>query len=119
MLAEVAGSSLEPSHISTPLRSALRRTDFIRGVVAGVDLERHLVILHGASRADGAGRREIPYDHLIFALGSASNYLGMTNIVKLAFNFESLLDDIRIRNHLFEIFLRADLKSDPALRSSL
>jgi NADH dehydrogenase len=29
MLAEVAGSSLEPSHISTPLRSALRRTDFI------------------------------------------------------------------------------------------
>jgi NADH dehydrogenase len=30
MLAEVAGSTLEPSHISTPLRSSLHRTEFIR-----------------------------------------------------------------------------------------
>src|SRR5258708_16830468 len=30
MLAEVAGSSLVPSHISTPLRSTLRRTEVIR-----------------------------------------------------------------------------------------
>ena len=30
MLAEVAGSSLEPSHITTPLRSSLRCTEFIR-----------------------------------------------------------------------------------------
>jgi len=119
MLAEVAGSSLEPSHISTPLRTALRRTDFIRGVVAGVDLERRSVILHGDTRADGADRREIPYDHLIFALGSTSNYLGMTNIEKFAFNFKSLLDAIRIRNHVIEMFERADLESDPALQSSL
>jgi len=119
MLAEVAGSSLEPSHISTPLRTALRRTDFIRGVVAEVDLERHSVILHGETRADGAGRREIAYDHLIFALGSAPNYLGMTNIEKFAFNFKSLLDAIRIRNHVIEMFERADLESDPALQSSL
>jgi NADH:ubiquinone reductase (H+-translocating) len=53
MLAEVAGSSLEPSHISTPLRSTLRRTDFIRGVVADVDLEKRLVIL----RHDGGWMR--------------------------------------------------------------
>jgi NADH:ubiquinone reductase (H+-translocating) len=33
MLAEVAGRTLEPSHISTPLRSSLRRTEFIRGRV--------------------------------------------------------------------------------------
>src|SRR5260370_9772162 len=31
MLAEVAGSTLEPSHISTPLRTSLRLTEFIRG----------------------------------------------------------------------------------------
>jgi NADH:ubiquinone reductase (H+-translocating) len=120
MLAEVAGSSLEPSHISTPLRTALRRTDFIRAVVAGVDLEKRCVILDSHGDADGASsRREIPYDHLIFALGSVSNYLGMTNIEKLAFNFKSLLDAIRIRNHVIEMFERADLESDPAVQSSL
>jgi NADH:ubiquinone reductase (H+-translocating) len=35
MLAEVAGSSLEPSHISTPLRSSLHQTEFIRGSRGG------------------------------------------------------------------------------------
>jgi NADH dehydrogenase len=120
MLAEVAGSSLEPSHISTPLRSTLRRTEFVRGTVAGVDLEKRLVFLRGDAVAERTpARQEIPYDHLVFALGSISNYLGMTNIEKFAFNFKSLLDAIRIRNHVIEMFERADLISDPTLRSSL
>lgn len=120
MLAEVAGSSLEPSHISTPLRSTLRRTEFVRGVVTAVDLERRVVILQSDASPDRvSSRREVPYDHLVFALGSISNYLGMTNIEKFAFNFKSLLDAIRIRNHVIEMFEHADLESDPALRSSL
>ncbi len=120
MLAEVAGSSLEPAHISTPLRSSLRRTEFIRGVVAAVDLEKHLVILQNNASAEGeSSRREIPYDHLVFAVGAVSNYLGMANVEKYAFNFKSLLDAIRIRNHVIEMFERADLESDTSLRSSL
>src|SRR3984957_12146042 len=79
MLAEVAGSSLEPSHISTPLRSALHRTEFIRGMAVKIDLERRRVILdHGST--DTGPPREIPYDHLVLALGAVSNYLGMANI---------------------------------------
>jgi NADH dehydrogenase len=119
MLAEVAGSSLEASHISTPLRSTLRRTEFIRGTVADVDLEKRLVILRNDAGPDGAPARQVPYDQLVFALGSISNYLGMTSIEKCAFNFKSLLDAIRIRNHVIEMFERADLVSDSALRSSL
>ena len=47
MLAEVAGSSLEPSHISTPLRSSLAQTQFIRGLAIGVDLEARNVLIAG------------------------------------------------------------------------
>src|ERR1700719_463831 len=121
MLAEVAGSSLEPSHISTPLRSALHRTEFIRGMVREVDLEKRLVTLDSSdSTADGAaGLRSVPYDQLVFALGSVSNYFGMANIEKRAFNFKSLLDAIRIRNHVIEMFERADREPDAHLRSSL
>ncbi len=121
MLAEVAGSSLEPSHISTPLRGALHRTEFIRGMVREVDLEKHSVTLDSSdSTADGAaGARSVPFDHLIFALGSVSNYFGMANIEKLAFNFKTLLDAIRIRNHVIEMFERADREPNPRLRSSL
>src|SRR6266849_755081 len=117
MLAEVAGSSLEPSHISTPLRSSLHRTEFIRGHAAEIDLERRRVIL-GADQGTGPPR-EIPYDHLVLALGSVSNYLGMANIEKHAFGFKSLLDAIRIRNHVIEMFERADRESDPSHRRAL
>ena len=117
MLAEVAGSSLEPSHISTPLRSSLHRTEFIRGRISEIDLERRRVILDADHARDiTTARREIPYDQLVIALGSVSNYLGLQNIEKLAFNFKSLLDAIRIRNHVIEMFERADREADPALR---
>src|ERR1700756_3296023 len=93
MLAEVAGSSLEPSHISTPLRSSLHRTEFIRGHAAKIDLEQRRVILDNGSPDQGTGAtQEIPYDHLVLALGAVSNYLGMANIEKCAFGFKSLLD---------------------------
>src|SRR5258708_5673166 len=120
MLAEVAGSSLEPSHISTPLRSSLHRTEFIRGRADEIDLEGCRVILEGEHVSDGTKpRREIPYDQLVIALGSVSNYLGLENIEKLAFNFKSLLDAIRIRNHVIEMFERADREGDSAVRRTL
>ncbi len=120
MLAEVAGSSLEPSHISTPLRTSLYRTEFIRARVGEIDLEGRRVILD-VDRAASATtpRREVPYDQLVLALGAVSNYLGMLNIEKLAFNFKSLLDAIRIRNHVIEMFERADRETDSALRHTL
>jgi len=115
MLAEVAGSSLEPSHISTPLRTTLHRTEFIRGRVASVDLEKRLVVLDADMGGKQSCRSELSYDHLVLALGAVSNYLGLTNVQKLAFDFKSLVDAIRIRNHVIEMFERAD----PAVRRSL
>jgi NADH dehydrogenase len=120
MLAEVAGGSLEPSHISTPLRGNLHRTEFIRARSTGIDLERRSVQLDGPAAADGSvEKREVSYDHLVLALGAVSNYLGMPNIEKLAFNFKSLLDAIRIRNHVIEMFERADREPDAASRAPL
>src|SRR5260370_6591737 len=119
MLAEVAGSTREPSHISTPLRSSLHRTEFIRGRVTAVDLENRKVVLAELPSESSAVCLEVPYDHLVLALGSVSNYLGMFNVEKLAFNFKGLLDAIRIRNHVIEMFERADRERDPSLRAPL
>jgi NADH dehydrogenase len=119
MLAEVAGSSLEASHISAPLRSTLRQTNFIRGCVTGIDLEARKVFLDGAEPASNETGRELEYDHLVLALGSVSNYLGMASVEKFAFNFKSLLDAIRIRNHVIEMFEKADREQDPEMRRRL
>src|SRR5271169_5168945 len=118
MLAEVAGSSLEPSHISTPLRTTLHRTEFVRGRIATVDLENKRVALDEAM-GDTSCRSELVYDHLVLALGAVSNYLGLTNVQKLAFDFKSLVDAIRIRNHVIEMFERADRERDEAVRVAL
>ena len=50
---------------------------------------------------------------------AVSNYLGLTNVQKLAFDFKSLIDAIRIRNHVIEMFERADRESDPEARKPL
>jgi NADH dehydrogenase len=119
MLAEVAGSSLEPSHISTPLRSSLPRTNFIRATVETIDLEKRIVkLVADPSRAD-RGPREVPYDQMVLALGATSNYLGMTNVQKYALDFKSLLDAIRVRNRVIEMFERADGETNPELRRRL
>jgi NADH dehydrogenase len=119
MLAEVAGSSLEPSHISTPLRSSLPRTNFIRATVETIDLEKRIVKLAADPSRQDHGPREIPYDQLVLALGAISNYLGMANVQKYALDFKSLLDAIRVRNRVIEMFERADGEADPEVRRRL
>jgi NADH dehydrogenase len=115
MLAEVAGSSLEPSHISTPLRTSLRRTQVVRGKVSEVELESRKIRI----AVEGGEARELAYDHIVFALGAVSNYLGMQNVQQLAFDFKSLLDAIRIRNHVIDMFEQADRETDAELRREM
>lgn len=113
MLAEVAGSSLEPSHISAPLRSSLAQTECIRGRVTGVDLEQRTVSLDDMN---GDAQLHIQYDYLVLALGGVANFLGNKDVERLAFSFKSLLDAIRIRNHVIEMFERADREPDSTIR---
>ena len=124
MLAEVAGSSLEPTHISSPLRTSLRRTRVVRGRVTQIDQEKRRVVLAVDERMSGKGMegetiRELHYDHLVLALGAVSDYLGMQNVQKLAFDFKGLLDAIRIRNHVINMFEHADNETDQAKRQAM
>jgi NADH dehydrogenase len=79
MLAEVAGGSLEAAHISSPLRTSLRRTAVIRGQVTEIDLEQRRVRLAPGARvpmpsADtGKSGEGLAYDHLVLALGAVSS----------------------------------------------
>jgi NADH dehydrogenase len=118
MLAEVAGGSLEPSHISAPLRTSLHRTEFLRGRAEAVDLEKRIVRVSSVDESLGTAR-EIGFDHLVLALGSVSNYFGAANIERHALDFKTLLDAIRIRNRVIEMFERADREPDSDVRRAL
>jgi NADH dehydrogenase len=114
MLAEVAASSLEPTHISCPLRTGLCRTEVVRGRATQLDLATRQVTL--APERDNATARTLAYDHLVLALGAVPDYLGMQGVQTYAFNFKTLLDAIRIRNHVIDMFEQADRETDPVRR---
>ncbi|HXM04233.1 MAG TPA: FAD-dependent oxidoreductase, partial [Chthoniobacterales bacterium] len=59
------------------------------------------------------------YDHLVLALGSVSNYSGNATIAENAFEFKTLLDAMRIRNHVIDVFERAEAEPDPERRRAL
>jgi NADH dehydrogenase len=120
MLAEVAGGSLEASHISAPLRSSLSQTEFIRAFATGIDLEARQVLIAGSCESgDETAPRAIPFDYLVFALGSVANHFGIVNVEKFAFNFKSLFDAIRIRNQVIDMFERADQERKASRRKAL
>jgi NADH dehydrogenase len=64
--------------------------------------------------ADGA-RYDLPYDHLVVALGASTNEQlipGSSN----AFTFKTMADALVLRNHLIEQFEQADAASDSSTR---
>ena len=122
MLAEVAGSSLEPTHISSPLRTILQRTQVVRGRVARIDLDARQVLLADDANPSGgasAATRELTFDHLVLSLGSLPTYFGLQNVEAEAFPFKTLLDAIAIRNRVIDIFERADREPDLARRREM
>lgn len=114
MLVEVAASGLEPTHIATPLRTSLKRTRVLRSRVARIDLERRQVQVNEEGPQTG-----LHYDHLVLALGSVSNYSGDAAIAENAFEFKTLSDAMRIRNHIIDVFERAEAEPDLERRRAL
>src|SRR5437899_1266837 len=111
MLAEVAGSSLEPTHISSPLRSALRRTDVIRGRVNRVDLDHRVILLTAQA---GTSVRTLPFD--ISSWRSARSPIGLTGVRDTALDFKSLADAMVIRNQVIDAF---EPPATPQIRRSV
>ena len=66
-----------------------------------------------------AQRRELPFDHLVLAVGSVSNYLGLAGVEEHAFDFKTLADAMYLRNHLITLLEQADQESDVIKRQAM
>lgn len=113
MLAEVACSSLEASYISVPVRASCPRTRFRCAEVEAVDPERQVVHVRTAGAATA---EEIPYDHLVIALGTVPSYLGLPGVQAHSLTLKTLEDATRLRNHVIECLEQADSATDPEVR---
>ena len=112
MLAEVAGSALEPQHISSPVRASLPHTRFHRAEVEAIDTDLSAVRV----RSGGSSVQSIQYDHLVLALGSVPNYFGLAGMEEHSFALKTLEDATTLRNHVISQLEQADLNDDPEER---
>jgi NADH:ubiquinone reductase (H+-translocating) len=105
MLHEVAASDLDLTHIVNPIRKMLRHVRFFEGEVQSVNLaERRVVVAHGFDRHT----HTLEYDHVVFALGSVTNFYNIPGLQERAVTMKSLGDAIELRNRLIEHLEEAD-----------
>ena len=116
MLHEVAASDLDVTTIVSPIRKLLRGGRLFVGEVTAVDLDaKQITVEH----ADGGHNHSLPYDHLVLALGSVTNYFGLPGLRERALTMKSLGDAISLRNRLIERLEQADFECAARERSEL
>lgn len=111
LLFEACSGRLELRHCAQPIRAALRRSRFIEASVESVDPERRFV--RAVSSDDEV--YELPYDHLVVALGAATNQALIPGSSH-ALTFKTVADALVLRNRLIERLERADAAADAGAR---
>jgi NADH dehydrogenase len=116
LLPEAAAGALEPRHLVVPLRSALRWTRTLLARVGTIDVAMRRVTVQSV---DGT-ERVLPYDHLVFALGSMTRMpAAVPGLADHAIGFKTLAEAIYLRNRLLRHLEIADATSDDAIRRRL
>jgi NADH dehydrogenase len=107
LLFEACSGTLEIRHCAQPIRPVLRRARFIEATVGVVDPVQRVVY----AAAAGGPPCELPYDHLVVALGATTNE-SLIPGSEHALTFKTVADALVLRNHLIECFERADAEVD-------
>ncbi len=113
LLYQVAAAELEPSDISHPIRSILRKMPNVNFTMAEVES------IDFASREVKTGNGSIPYDYLVWATGSRSRFYGVEGAAEHAFQLKSLDDAIALRNHILCCLEEAARETSPERRQQL
>lgn len=116
MLHEVAASDLDVTNIVSPIRKLLTKVTFFHGEVEAIDLEQKRV---GLSHGHDQHCHALPYDHLVLALGSTTNFFDIPGLATRAFTMKTLNDAIVLRNHLIANLEEADFECGASLRTGL
>jgi NADH dehydrogenase len=117
MLHEVAASDLAMHAIVNPLRKLLRRVHTFVGDVEAIDLDaRSVRVVHGLG---GGHAHDLPYDQLILALGSSTNFFGLPGVADCALTVRSLDDAVTLRDRVIHHLEEASSECAAGVRQPL
>ena len=115
MLPQVASGMIETRHIVLPIRTICEKTKFYEGRIKNIDPYGKIVTLWGTGDKRSIS---IHYDFLVIALGSETNFFGMTDVEKNAFTMKTLNDAVMLRNRVIDMLEQAENETNPILRKS-
>jgi NADH dehydrogenase len=98
LLYQVASALLDPGEIARPVRELIRpisNADFRQAEVTGADFDRRILM---------TDRGPIPYDYLVLAAGSQSDYFGNASLARHAFGLKDLGEGLALRNRILSQF---------------
>lgn len=113
LLYQVATGMLDVSSISTPFRTLLKKAknfNFRLGELQKVEPKTNKVQLSTG---------ELPYDSLVIATGTKSNFFGMHNIEQNALPMKSIDQAVELRNYLLQKAEEASYVTDEDKRAKL
>lgn len=112
LLAEVAGATIRPDSVATPLRQLLPTVRCRNEEVRRIELSASEVEYEGY---DGRLRR-MGFDHAVIACGSSVNLNLVPGMADHAFPLKSVGDAMALRFHVMEQLEKAEVCDDPKRR---
>lgn len=94
LIYQVATAFIENSNISSPFRKMFKKHNnfsFHLGKLTNIDSANNILETDTGS---------LPYDYLVLALGTETNYFGMENVKQNAFPMKNITDALAIRNKI-------------------
>ena len=116
MLPQVASGTIETRHVVVPIRTIVKRAVFYEGRVKNIDPYGKMVSLEGV---DGRRGASLSYDYLVLGMGSETNFFGMKDMARNAYQMKTLNDAVMVRNRIIDMLERAENETDPILRRSM
>ncbi|MCW5848594.1 MAG: NAD(P)/FAD-dependent oxidoreductase [Anaerolineae bacterium] len=112
LLYQVATAALEPEGIVYPVRAIFRAPNihFRLARVERIDLAARQILTNTGP---------LPYDYLVLAAGSVTNFFGSQEIERHAFGLKDLHEAETLRSHLLTMFERASVTTDPQEHQTL
>jgi NADH:ubiquinone reductase (H+-translocating) len=111
LLPEAAAGSVEPRHVTVPLRAMAPDADLLLGSAVALDPDRRVVEVESE-----AGRIAVAYAELVVALGAVTRMPELPGLHEHAFRLKDLTDAIRLRNHVLRQIELADASPEDAAR---
>lgn len=108
LLAEVAGGAIQPKDVAAPLRQLMNGVKCRTEEVLALDIHNRVVEFE----AHDGRRRQLEYNHLVIACGSAVNLGLVPGMDEQAFALKTVGDALALQAHVMEQLEKAEVCDD-------